>query len=178
MAYTSTLIAGSEEEAQQLLARIFAQSLRNNPALEIGGVLYFNPANFTVMQILEGPSTAVATLFDKVSADPRHEDVKILARDVISESHRRYVQFGMHTGTLGEQASWFDLLFHEESRFTKWLQHSLEGPLLRITYASVLCAASEADAYRVIAGVLEQSVRNNRRLRISGTLLFNQRTNQ
>ena len=39
----------------------------------IGGALFINPVTFQVVQVLEGPASAVNALFEKISRDLRHE---------------------------------------------------------------------------------------------------------
>lgn len=55
---------------------IWDASERNNERLGITGLLYFDDAIF--FQVLEGEEETVQAHFEKISADPRHEDVTIL----------------------------------------------------------------------------------------------------
>ena len=62
---------------QHDVGRILMQSRKNNREKQIGGVLYFNNNYF--FQCLEGDSAAVNALFNKISQDPRHTDVRSLS---------------------------------------------------------------------------------------------------
>lgn len=59
----------SEEELTELLA--IART--NNDRLGISGILLYADGNF--LQVLEGEKSAVESLFDKISEDPRHRGV-------------------------------------------------------------------------------------------------------
>lgn len=59
------------------VARILMQSRRNNPKDDVGGALYYGDGSF--FQCLEGERTDVDRVFDKISKDPRHRDIKVLA---------------------------------------------------------------------------------------------------
>lgn len=56
-------------------------SLRNNGRLGVTGALYYDGETF--FQVLEGPETAVALLYDTIRADPRHDEVALVARHPI-----------------------------------------------------------------------------------------------
>jgi len=59
------------------VGRILMQSRKDNREKQIGGVLYFSNDYF--FQCLEGDSAAVNALFNKISQDPRHTDVRSLS---------------------------------------------------------------------------------------------------
>lgn len=65
------------------VARILAKSRANNRNLGLGGVLYFGDGCF--FQCLEGEESAVDALYLKLQADPRHKDLKLIARKRIRE---------------------------------------------------------------------------------------------
>jgi blue light- and temperature-responsive anti-repressor len=79
LAYVSRSTASED----QLLAfsDILAQSVRNNRANGITGALTFTPGRYA--QILEGEGHALDTLLGKISADPRHCDMRIWDRSPI-----------------------------------------------------------------------------------------------
>ena len=55
------------------LEDIVAEGHRRNEARGITGILLFDGEFF--MQTIEGPAAAIRTLFSKIAADDRHEDV-------------------------------------------------------------------------------------------------------
>ena len=60
------------------VARILVQSRRNNASQRIVGGLYFVDGSF--FQCLEGREAEVQALYDRLAADPRHRDVRLLDR--------------------------------------------------------------------------------------------------
>ncbi|WP_374602319.1 BLUF domain-containing protein [Arenimonas sp.] len=65
------------------VARILVQSRRNNARQRIVGGLYFADGSF--FQCLEGRESEVQALYDRLAADPRHRDVRLLDRREIDE---------------------------------------------------------------------------------------------
>lgn len=63
------------------VARILIQSRRNNPRHDLVGALYFGDGCF--FQCLEGPAAEVEALFQRLHDDPRHHDLRVLARDAV-----------------------------------------------------------------------------------------------
>ena len=64
------------------VARILHKSRSNNAKNGLVGVLYFGNGCF--FQCLEGDETAVNTLYQKLEADPRHQDIRLLSRKRIT----------------------------------------------------------------------------------------------
>ena len=62
---------------------ILEASLRNNRALDVGGVLITNQVK--VFQILEGPCYSVKLLLEKIAEDSRHHDLKIFSVTAVEE---------------------------------------------------------------------------------------------
>ena len=69
--------------SSQELAKILTISRRNNGALGVTGLLLQHRRSF--LQVLEGPTTVVEEVFDRVIADPRHDSVLILRKGPIVE---------------------------------------------------------------------------------------------
>lgn len=67
------------------MASILEASSRNNPGLDITGLLFLGNGYF--FQCLEGPREQVNQLYRKLLHDPRHEDVQILE---VREMDQRY----------------------------------------------------------------------------------------
>ncbi len=77
--------------SQEELLRILTQSKSNNPAGGITGVLCASGRIF--MQVLEGGRLQVNALYNRIAADPRHQDVAILLYEEISE--RKFAGWSM-----------------------------------------------------------------------------------
>jgi hypothetical protein len=58
-------------------------SMRNNAALEVTGLLLYRAGRF--MQLLEGPELFVATIFGRISRDPRHNYITKLCHDYVDQ---------------------------------------------------------------------------------------------
>lgn len=65
------------------VARILMKSRTNNKNNGLVGVLYFGDGCF--FQCLEGEEKAVDTLYEKLLQDPRHTDLKLLSRKMITK---------------------------------------------------------------------------------------------
>jgi len=158
IAYSSVLASETREEAQALLARIFTQALTQNPRAEIGGMLFYDEKTSALVQVLEGPATAVRTLYhQKIKLDPRHTSVHMLW-DIAIES-RQYEGFGMKLG----------------SDPTEVMTGKTED-LLQLTYMSQLTASTRDDAYEHLKDILRVAIVKNPKLGIGGALFLNPRT--
>jgi hypothetical protein len=114
------------------VARILAQSRKNNARRRIVGGLLFGNGNF--LQCLEGEADEVEALYKKIEADTRHRDVTMLARRTITE--RSFGAWSMKYAP-GEQAltrllhSWglpaFDPYELTPQRVEAAVQYMLEG---------------------------------------------------
>lgn len=78
------------------VSRILSQSRRNNPHRNVGGVLCYRDGYF--FQCLEGEAHDVETVYRKIAADPRHQDVKILSRRPVDR--RRFKSWSMKYATV------------------------------------------------------------------------------
>lgn len=58
------------------LGALFSTARSRNKAVEVTGALLCSDDVF--VQVLEGPEQAVRSLFDHISADPRHDSVSVL----------------------------------------------------------------------------------------------------
>ena len=58
------------------LNQILTVSRANNAALDVTGLLLFIDGGF--LQILEGEETTVRALYDRIAADPRHWETRLL----------------------------------------------------------------------------------------------------
>lgn len=66
------------------IGRILSKSKRNNPKRNIGGVLYYGDGHF--FQVLEGEEAHVRSLYDRISKDDRHTNVRIIYQEPINET--------------------------------------------------------------------------------------------
>jgi hypothetical protein len=76
---------------QDTLLAILKKSKSNNVPAGITGVLCFSGGIF--LQVLEGGRLAVSALYNRIAADPRHQDVMLLAYEEIGE--RRFAGWSM-----------------------------------------------------------------------------------
>lgn len=81
------------------VGRILAQSRRNNKALAVGGVLHYGNGFF--FQALEGERPAVTELYQRISGDPRHRDVRTLSLEPVAE--RLFADWSMKYVPLEDQ---------------------------------------------------------------------------
>ena len=65
------------------LVSILEKSYKNNPEKNITGMLLYKSGVF--LQIIEGTKRDLENLYNKISKDPRHEDLKILWQQDIKE---------------------------------------------------------------------------------------------
>jgi len=94
MVYVSTTahpINAAIGGVQKDIGRILMQARKNNPALKIGGVLYFSNNYF--FQCLEGEQKAVNRLYNKILADPRHKNVQSVSVKRINK--RQFANWSM-----------------------------------------------------------------------------------
>jgi Sensors of blue-light using FAD len=85
--YASRAAAGT---GSAILDEILVQSRRNNPAKGITGMLCVS--NDVFIQLLEGGRDEVCDLYNAIVRDTRHQNVRLLAYDEISQR-----QFGSWT---------------------------------------------------------------------------------
>ena len=94
LVYVSTStnpIAESRQTVHKDVGRILMQSRKNNPAKQIGGVLYFSNNYF--FQCLEGEQEAVDKVYNKIKLDPRHDDLKVISVERVHE--RKFSDWSM-----------------------------------------------------------------------------------
>lgn len=80
MVYVSTTTRPVNKDSggvQVDVGRILLQARKNNPARQIGGVLYFDNNYF--FQCLEGEQQEVNQVFQKIMSDPRHTDIQTIS---------------------------------------------------------------------------------------------------
>ncbi len=68
---------------KQDIRAILSEAKEHNEALNIKGVLVVLPLNF--FQVLEGPEQCVRSLMNKIVADERHYDVRVLSEELIPD---------------------------------------------------------------------------------------------
>ena len=73
------------------LLKIIRSAERNNLALALTGALLFDKDRF--IQVLEGESAKVTTLFIRISQDPRHRDISLI--DARAAEERRFPNWSM-----------------------------------------------------------------------------------
>lgn len=92
--YASRAVPGIDQD--ELIA-ILRKSKANNPGLGVTGVLCFSEGIF--LQALEGGRSAVNQLYNRIVADPRHQQVELLCYEEIGE--RRFAGWSMGQVNMG-----------------------------------------------------------------------------
>lgn len=90
---------GNGNDIEPNVARILAKSRINNRKNGLVGVLYFGDGCF--FQCLEGETQAIDDLYAKLQNDPRHKDLKLLARKTIER--RSFIDWSMKYVPIDQQ---------------------------------------------------------------------------
>jgi hypothetical protein len=77
------LISGSAQHVESEIESLLSISRKNNAAYDITGALLFNGDAFA--QILEGPRSAVESVYAKICVDSRNQDVILLENGQVPE---------------------------------------------------------------------------------------------
>lgn len=80
LVYVSTRKSTCTDEE---IEKILASCKKNNPALDITGVLLYSDKRF--IQLVEGDAKTIMSLYDKIKGDKRHEDLKMISYGPIRE---------------------------------------------------------------------------------------------
>jgi hypothetical protein len=83
--------AAVEPFSEGQLAELLAKSRNNNAAAGLTGMLLYRDGQF--MQVLEGDDAAVRSVYQIVAADDRHDKVRTVLEEEISD--RRFPQWTM-----------------------------------------------------------------------------------
>lgn len=67
------------DERERELQDIVTTTMRNNGWLQLTGALIYSQTRFT--QLIEGPAGSVDLMMARIMADPRHANIRIVARD-------------------------------------------------------------------------------------------------
>lgn len=68
---------------QEEIDKILASCKKNNPGLDITGVLLYSDTKF--IQLVEGESKVIMNLYDKIKKDPRHSNPMMISYGPIKE---------------------------------------------------------------------------------------------
>lgn len=79
LVYTSSRISSSEKDIESILEA----SKRNNPSLDITGVLLYSDTKF--IQLVEGDARTILNLYDKIKTDTRHKNIRTISLRPIQE---------------------------------------------------------------------------------------------
>lgn len=96
--YTSHLNTSHREDIKILLKSIFKGSNERNKALNVYGLLYCNFDTFNIVQVLEGPSENLSSLFNAIARDTRHTNVSRLCDKSINFSDKWLKKLGIRYG--------------------------------------------------------------------------------
>jgi Sensors of blue-light using FAD len=117
IAYCSrSRLTGSRAEIESQIRRILSRARLNNRETGLTGALAFNERCFA--QVLEGSAEDLEPLFERIRRDPRHRDVRVLARNTISS--RMFPQWSMAYASASENLARHPLAhFQFEAALTK-----------------------------------------------------------
>ncbi|MBL7842784.1 MAG: BLUF domain-containing protein [Cyclobacteriaceae bacterium] len=68
---------------QEEIDKILASCKRNNPSLNITGVLLYSDTKF--IQLVEGDAKVIMQLYDKIKLDPRHSNTMMISYGPIKD---------------------------------------------------------------------------------------------
>jgi hypothetical protein len=68
---------------EQEIEKILASGKKNNPALNITGILLYSDTKF--IQLVEGEYKVINALYDKIKTDPRHDQARLISMGPIQE---------------------------------------------------------------------------------------------
>jgi hypothetical protein len=94
--YASRAAASVDAEA---VAAILKQSKDENVRVGVTGVLCFCASSHVFMQVLEGGRKAVSRLYNRISQDPRQDEVTLLSYEEIGE--RSFASWSMGQVQMG-----------------------------------------------------------------------------
>lgn len=83
--YVSRCTKQSSFDETNITTQIISYAILNNKKLGITGAITFDGNDFA--QILEGEKSVVLNLFEKIKADPRHDNVSIIKNQDIETRH-------------------------------------------------------------------------------------------
>lgn len=81
---------------------ILESALRNNPSQGLTGMLLWSETSFA--QLLEGPNEAIETLLNKLKADGRHREMRVLSRT--ATSRRFFGDWSMASRRMAPELDW------------------------------------------------------------------------
>lgn len=79
------------------LAGLLATSRRNNARLKVTGMLLYRDGRF--LQVLEGPKSVVLDRMSLITQDPRHNNIRVLLHEPISDRQFPDWTMAYHTAT-------------------------------------------------------------------------------
>lgn len=88
LVYSSTL--QDESNNYETMSNIISTSQANNSKLKIGGEIIWNSPKGSILQIIEGPSLLINSLYNKIKNDTRHTDIVLIACQDITKEQKVY----------------------------------------------------------------------------------------
>jgi len=83
------------------LLPILNRAKPNNAAIDVTGSLFYNGGWF--LQVLEGPAATLTALYDKISKDPRHKNLRLLYNE--PAEFRTFTRWSMNMTNLDDRQS-------------------------------------------------------------------------
>lgn len=111
------------------------QSAQNNAKQQITGVLFYSAGHF--VQLLEGDMEKIHTLFEKISKDPRHQNVKLLV--LHSAEDRIFSKWDMGLLDLDQHGESCQRDLAELVKFAESADESVYGAPLEMEILSRFC---------------------------------------
>lgn len=84
---------------QEEIDKILESCKRNNPSLNVTGVLLYSDTKF--IQLVEGEANVITGLYDKIKADPRHTNTVMISYNPIRE--KSFPSWHMGTRKIGKK---------------------------------------------------------------------------
>jgi len=83
------------------LLPILNQAKPNNAAIDVTGSLFYNGGWF--LQVLEGPAATLTALYERISKDPRHKNLRLLYNE--PAEFRTFTRWSMNMTNLDDRQS-------------------------------------------------------------------------
>lgn len=83
--YISRLIKKNIFDEENIANQIVSNAILNNTKIRITGAMTFDGNDFA--QILEGEKSVVLELYEKIKADPRHDNITLIKGQDIKKRH-------------------------------------------------------------------------------------------
>lgn len=109
---------------QEEIDKIVDSCKKNNPQLNITGVLLYSDTKF--IQLVEGEAKVITELYDKIKKDPRHSNPIMISYNAIKE--KAFPSWHMGTKQMGNDIQYLtEITTEDRSAFTNILSGKEEN---------------------------------------------------